>query len=105
MKGEIEVSVKTPVELFDTYVGNLAGHAGHLATATGRIRMGAVPGVWAEYFVEPKGETPDVWDRCYFVEEDGKRRSLGNRHGMTQHYAKLCAEALRAFAVDKELAA
>jgi len=90
---------KTPAELFDTFVGNVAGHASHLATDSGQIRMGALPGVWVEFFVEQKGESPDVWDRCYVV-EDGKRRSLGNRHGMTSHYSRLCAEALRAF-MDK----
>lgn len=89
---------KTNVELFDTFVGNLAGHAASLMTDKRRARMSAVWGLdLVEFRIEMKGETPDVWDQCYQVFPDGTEDWVGNRCGMISRYAKLCAKALREF--------
>ena len=99
----VKRSEKSLDELFDTFVGNVASHGCNLGTQKGRIRMAAV---WdqetLEFFVEQKGEHPDVWDHCYQVHADGTREDLGNRCAMINRYAESCAKALRVFAGVKE---
>jgi hypothetical protein len=103
MEESMATTTKSKTELFDTFVGNVANHGSNLSTQKGRIRMAAV---WdqemMEFFVEQKGETPDVWDQCYQIHADGTRESLGNRCAMISRYAQSCAEALRAFAAREE---
>lgn len=97
----------TKAELFDTFVGNIAGHAANLRVETGKIRMAAVPGMpMIEFFVK-KAEKPwdiqdHIWDQCSQIHSDGTEEHLGNRHAMVSRYSSVAAEALRAFMESPE---
>jgi hypothetical protein len=90
---------KTKVELFDIFVGNIGGHCGRLFEEMKRFRASAVFGMpMVEIRIVPKGGTPDVWDMCYHVHEDGTEECLGNRCAAVQRYSSIAAKALREWA-------
>jgi hypothetical protein len=89
----------TKEELFDTFVGNVAGHCAELRIRTGRFSASAVYDMpLVQIVIEPRtlGEV-DVWDMCYQIHPDGTREALGNRCAAVARYSKIAAQALRKF--------
>jgi hypothetical protein len=101
---------KTPVELFDIYVSNIADHVAILRSKPGgtrkepaRVRILAIPGDlpemvngMMEYRIVAKTQgVVDVWDSTYLVYPNGDEVSLGNRHAAMVSYSKLMATLLR----------
>lgn len=93
----------TKEELFDIFVGNIAGHCAELRVATGRFRATAVEGMsMVELRIVPKTEGEiDVWDMCYHVQADGEE-CLGNRCAAVSRYSSIAAAALRTFMESPE---
>ena len=87
---------KTKNELFDTFVGNIGYHCSQINQEMKRFRASAVHDMpMVEFRIEPRGDSPDVWDQCYQVYPDGTEEWLGNRCAAVTRYCEMASEALR----------
>ena len=95
---------RTKEELFDIYVGNVAGHCAELRVVVGKFSASAVEGMpMVDIVVEPKVEGEvDIWDMCYHIHSDGTKETLGNRCAAVARYSSIASKALRSFMKSPE---